>query len=135
MKAHHNKRNSIAYSFVLELLFPIEPIVKPMFGCHALYVGEKIVLITRNKPQHPEDNGVWVALAAEYLDEFKKEFPSLRSVQLLGNKKTLWQNLPGDAPDFEESISLICELIRKGDNRIGKIPKPKPKKKKSTRPR
>ncbi|MBX2968844.1 MAG: hypothetical protein KF803_05710 [Cyclobacteriaceae bacterium] len=132
-KASTDKRNPVAFSFVLELLFPIEPIVKPMFGCHAFYVGEKIMLITRNKPQHAEDNGVWVALTAEHLNEFKKEFPSLRSVQLLGNKETLWQNLPAHAPDFEESISRICEFIRKGDNRIGKIPKPK--KKKTTRPR
>ncbi|MBX2965064.1 MAG: hypothetical protein KF845_02880 [Cyclobacteriaceae bacterium] len=127
------KRNPIAFSFVLELLLPIEPVIKPMFGCHALYVGEKIVLITRNKPQHPEDNGVWVCLHAEHLTEIKKEFPSLRSVQLLGSKETRWQNLSPDAADFEESISKICELIRKGDQRIGKIPTPK--KKKTTPPR
>jgi hypothetical protein len=33
-----------------------------------------------------------------------------------------------EAPDFEESVSTICHLILKGDNRIGKIPKPKKKK-------
>lgn len=127
-KASNNKRNPIAFNFILELLFPIEPVVKPMFGCHAFYVGEKIMLITRNKPQHPEDNGIWVALTADHLAGFKKEFPSLRTVQLLGNKETLWQNLPAGAPDFEESISRICELIRKGDTRIGKIPKARKKK-------
>jgi hypothetical protein len=27
--------------------------------------------------------------------------------------------------DFEESVSRICELIRKGDQRIGTLPKKK----------
>lgn len=104
-----------------------------MFGCHAFYVGEKIVLITRKKDQHQPDNGVWVTLHPDHVTTIKSEFPSLRSVQLLGNKETLWQNLPADAADFEESVGRICELIRKGDSRIGKIPKAR--KKKTTQPR
>jgi hypothetical protein len=132
-KTSEHKRNPIAFNFILEWLFPIEPVIKPMFGCHAFYVGEKIVLITRKKDQHENDNGVWVALHPDHITAIKSEFPSLRSVQLLGNKETLWQNLPADAADFEESLNRICELIRKGDSRIGKIPKTR--KKKIIRPR
>lgn len=101
-----------------------------MFGCHAIYQNEKIVLITRNKEEHKHDNGVWLATTQEHHASLKRDFPSMRSIQLLGNKETAWQNLPADADDFEESVLKACDLIRKGDIRIGKIPKPKNKKKK-----
>lgn len=102
-----------------------------MFGCHAVYHNEKIVLITRCKAEHPNDNGVWLATTPEHHASLKLEFPSLRSIGLLGNGETAWQNLPADADDFEESVLKACALICKGDKRIGKIPKAKKKKKSS----
>lgn len=125
------RKKSIAFSFVLDELDSLHPIVKPMFGCHALYVGEKIVLITREKPDHPEDNGVWLATTTEHHTSLRKEFPSMRRIFLLGNGETSWQNLPVEADDFEESALKACVLIRKGDPRIGKIPKPRKRKKRS----
>jgi len=53
----------------------------------------------------------------------------MRSIRLLGTVETVWQNIPVDEDDFEELVLKACELIRKGDARIGKIPKPKKKKK------
>jgi hypothetical protein len=35
-----------------------------------------------------------------------------------------------DADDFESSVMRACELVLHGDLRIGKVPKPKKKKKK-----
>ena len=98
-----------------------------MFGCHALYVGEKIILILRERKDHTEDNGVWIATSSEHHASLKKEFPSLRSIQVLGEKETEWQNISAGADDFESSVIRICELIKKGDKRIGKIPKRKKK--------
>ncbi len=100
-----------------------------MFGCHAIYHGEKIVLITRNKPEHAYDNGVWLATTPEHHDSLKSEFPSLRSINLFGSKETAWQNIPAEADDFEEAVLKACALICKGDKRIGKIPKAKKRKK------
>jgi hypothetical protein len=127
------KKREMAFEFVVEQLMPIEPVVRPMFGCHAVYHGEKIVLITRSKSEHSGDNGVWVATVPEHHASLKKQFPSLRSIRLLGTAETAWQNIPAEADDFEESVLRICELILKGDPRIGKIPKAR--KKKSSRPR
>ncbi|HEY3430596.1 MAG TPA: hypothetical protein VGK39_07970 [Cyclobacteriaceae bacterium] len=130
------KGTSIPFLFVLENLFSLNPMVKPMFGCHAVYVGEKIMLIMRNKSDnHDFDNGIWISTKSEHHETLKKIFPSMRSIQVLGNGATNWQNLPLDADDFEESANQICELILKNDPRIGNVPKARKSKKKVTKKR
>jgi len=94
-----------------------------MFGCLAVYLGDKIVLILRDKATFTADNGVWLATASEHHESLRPEFPNMRSVKLLGKKVTEWQNLPLDSPDFEEAALRACELIAGGDPRIGKVPK------------
>lgn len=122
-------KSKIPFEFVLEELDRIQPRVKPMFGCYAIYVGEKLVLILRNRKDHPDDNGVWMAALHEHHASLKKEFPCMRSVRLLGSTESVWQNIPVDEDDFEELVLKACRLILKSDVRIGKIPKPKKKKK------
>lgn len=120
---------TIPFDFVLEQLFSLQPHVRPMFGCQAIYVGEKIMLILRNKPgEHEDDNGIWVSMKAEHHTTLKKIFPSMRSIQVLGNGATNWQILPVDADDFEESAMKVCDLILKSDARIGNVPKARKKK-------
>lgn len=124
------KLNPVAFDFVLEHLHPLDPIVKPMFGCHALYVENKIVLILRKRDTDKDDNGVWIATGRNYHQSLKKEFPSLRSIGVLGSGESNWQMIPEDADDFEESAIKACDLILKRDERIGKVPKQKSKRKK-----
>jgi hypothetical protein len=93
-----------------------------MFGCLAVYLGEKIVLILRDKPDHSADNGVWLATTRDHHESLREDFPGMRSIQLLGERITSWQVLPADAADFEEAAMHACELIRARDPRIGKIP-------------
>jgi hypothetical protein len=99
-----------------------------MFGCHAIYLGEKIVLILRNKEKAKHDNGVWLATTEEHHVSLKEIFPSMRSIRILGGKTSTWQNLPAEADDFEESVITACEMVLKNDPRIGKIPKGKNRK-------
>jgi len=120
-------KSKIPFEFVLEELDRIHPRVKPMFGCYAIYAGEKLVLILRQRNDHIDDNGVWLAAHHEYHAGLKKEFPCMRSVRLLGSSETVWQNIPADEDDFEELVLKACRLILKGDVRIGKIPKQKKK--------
>ena len=118
------KSRSIPFEFVLDELFELDPIVKPFFGAWGVYVEEKIVLILRQKEKHPEDNGVWLATDHQHYESLLKEFPSMRSIGFLGSgQPTRWQLLPEDTDDFEESVNKACELIVKGDLRIGHIPK------------
>jgi hypothetical protein len=118
---------AIPFDFVLEKLFGLEPVVKPMFGCHAIYVKDKIVLVVRKKSEASFDNGVWIATSREHHESLRNEFPSLRSISIFGSEETGWQNIPEDASDFEESAMHACELILKNDQRIGKVPKKKRK--------
>jgi hypothetical protein len=93
-----------------------------MFGCLAIYVKDKIVLILRDKPTNTADNGVWLATTQEHHQSLRHEFPNMRSIQVLGKPVTGWQVLPVDAPDFESTALRACELVLAGDPRIGKIP-------------
>jgi hypothetical protein len=122
------KINSIPFNFVLENLFSTEPIVRPMFGCHAVYVRGKIVLVLRDKKDHTLDNGIWIATKVEHHASLQLELPSMRSIHFLGKAPTNWQNLPADSIDFEESALHVCALILKNDSRVGTIPKPQKRK-------
>jgi hypothetical protein len=122
------KPSSVAFNFVIEQLHQLQPQIKPMFGCHALYVENKIVLMLRKKENNTDDNGVWIATTPEHHQDLKKLFPSLRSIRLFGPKESGWQILPEDADDFEESAMRVCDLIVRRDPRIGKIPKARKKK-------
>uniref|UniRef100_Q02A52 TfoX N-terminal domain-containing protein n=1 Tax=Solibacter usitatus (strain Ellin6076) TaxID=234267 RepID=Q02A52_SOLUE len=124
-------RKRIPHEFVLEALTGLSPRTNPMFGCLAVYVGEKIVLILRDRKT--ADDGVWLATTPEHHESLRREFPNMRSIQVFGEKVTGWQVLPVDAPDFEESALLACELITARDPRIGKVPGArKPAKKRRT---
>jgi hypothetical protein len=93
-----------------------------MFGCLAVYVQNKIVLILRDKRDPTVDNGVWLATTKEHHQSLRREFPNMRSIRVLGMKVTGWQVLPVDAQDFEEAALRACELVLAGDPRIGKVP-------------
>ncbi len=120
------EKKSVPFSFAIENLYSLEPVVKSMFGAFAIYVGIKIVLILRNKDD--EDSGVWIATMQEHHASLKKEFSSMRTIKLFGSGISNWQILPLDADSFETDVNRVCELILKGDGRIGTIPKPKKKK-------
>ncbi len=116
-------RKKIPYEFVLDALAGLLPWTRPMFGCTAVYVEDKIVLVLREKPGPSPDNGVWLATTLEHHDSLRREFPNMRSIEVLGKKVTGWQVLPADAPDFEEAAMHSCELVLARDPRIGKVPK------------
>jgi len=116
------RRKKIPHEFVLDALSALTPFTRPMFGCLAVYVGDKIVLILRDKQTDTQDNGVWLATTEDHHASLRREFPNMRSIAVLGKKVTGWQLLPAGAPDFEESALRACELVHSGDPRIGKVP-------------
>jgi hypothetical protein len=116
------REKPVPHGFVLDALASLDPTTRPMFGCLAVYVEDKIVLILRDKPGPAPDNGVWIATTPEHHGSLLVEFPSMCSITVLGSGVTGWQNLPVSAPDFEEAALHACALIRAGDARIGKIP-------------
>jgi len=117
-------KKNIPFDFVFDHLMPLDVSVKPTFGMWAIYAGEKILLILRQRQERPDENGVWVATTREHHKSLKSDLPSLRSIFAYhgSEKDTEWQLLPVDADDFEASVGKVCELIKNGDERIGKIP-------------
>ena len=120
-------KRPVPFPFVLELLASREPVIRPMFGCYALYDAGRLVLILRKKPTHPSMNGVWVATKKEHHASLKKMLPALRSIPLLGKGVTQWQMVGEEEEEFESSVMTLCRLVLGRDPRIGTIPKPKAK--------
>jgi hypothetical protein len=127
------KKKPIAFAFVVEALeqpdSPLPMTIRPMFGCHAVYIGDKIVLILRERTDHQKDNGIWIATTLEHHKALKKDFPTLRSIEIFGPGPTGWQVLPSKDEAFEEDALKLVRLVLKEDLRIGKIPKKKKSKK------
>jgi hypothetical protein len=115
-------RKVVPHEFVLDALAPLSPQTRPMFGCLAIYVGDKIVLILRDKPGNTADNGVWLATTEDHHASLRHDFPNMRSIEVFGKDVTGWQVLPVDAPDFEETAMRACEMVAARDPRIGKVP-------------
>jgi hypothetical protein len=114
------------HGFVLETLMPMSPEVRRMFSGFAVYVGDLLICMLRDSPKSPQDNGVWLVLSegTNPADRgLRREFPSLRSIELLGNKIGHWLLIPSDGPEFEAEAMHACELLLRRDSRIGRIPK------------
>lgn len=113
------------HAFVLEALAPMDPEVRRMFSGFAVYLGDRIVCMLREHAKSPRDNGVWLVLS-ETTDpadpSLRREFPSIRSIGLLGDKIRHWLLLPSDSPDFEAEALHACDLLLKSDRRLGRIP-------------
>lgn len=116
------RRKTTPYEFVLDAIASLAPTTRPMFGCLAVYVREKIVLILRDKHDGTCDDGVWLMTTVEHHESLRRDFPNMRSIAVFGKEVTGWQVLPADASDFEESAMRACDLIVAGDPRIGKVP-------------
>jgi len=116
------QRKPVPHEFVLDAIAPLSPMTRPMFGCLAIYVQDKIVLILRDKREQTADNGVWLATTEEHHQSLRREFPNMRSIRVLGKKVTGWQVLPADTTDFEQAAQHACDLVLAGDPRIGKVP-------------
>jgi hypothetical protein len=113
----------VPHEFVLDEIASLAPVTRPIFGCLAVYVEDKIVLILRDKRTSRADNGLWLATTAEHHESLRREFPRMRSIRVFGKAPTQWQLLPTDDPDFETAAMRACKLILARDCRIGKVPK------------
>jgi hypothetical protein len=61
------------HEFVLEAVSPLSARTNPMFGCLAVCVGEKIVLMLRDKREGTADNGIWLPTTAEHHQSLRRE--------------------------------------------------------------
>lgn len=114
------------YPFLLEALAPLHPEVRRMFSGFAVYIGDKIVCMLRDHLKSPQDNGVWLVLSENTAPgdrSLRRDFPSIRKIELLGGAIGHWLLIPSDGPDFESEAQRMCELLLRNDGRLGRIPK------------
>lgn len=121
MKNTVSLKKQSPFPFVLEELASLRPTVKSLFGCTHIYRDDKLLFSLRNSVRHPSTNGVWVYTTAEHLDSLAREFPQLPRRQLWRSGKNGWVVLASRLEDFEEYAFKACELVLKGDRRIGRI--------------
>jgi len=114
------------HSFVVDALMPLNPEVRRMFSGFAVYLGDRIVCMLRDHAKSPRDNGVWLVLSdgPNPADPaLRREFPSIRKIELLRNKIGHWLLIPSDSPSFEKEALHACDLLLRHDPRLGRVPK------------
>ena len=110
----------VPYDFVLRYLYPVRPKIRKMLGGYALFHGGKILLLLRETESHPEFNGVFVATQPQYFEVLGKEiYASNMDVDIDGYPHT-YLFLSEDLDEFDAVVKKACELIKAGDERIGK---------------
>ena len=114
---------AVPHRFVLDALESLHPTTRAMFGALAVYVGDKIVALLRERQDDPGANGVWLASASKDSQALKAVFPNARPVHIMGKDIRGWILLCSASESFEENATHACELIAKGDTRFGRVPK------------
>jgi hypothetical protein len=97
----------------------------PGFSGFGVYLGDLLVCTLREHDKSPQDNGLWLVLseATDPADpELRREFPSIRSIELLNKKITHWLLIPSDSPHFETDALHARDLLLRHDSRLGRIP-------------
>jgi len=110
----------VPFDFVLRYLYPVRPDIKKMLGCYGLFVNKKLLLLLRDRENQPEFNGIFVATKPEFFDMLQNEIHiSQMNFDIDGATHT-WIFLSEDLADFDEKVKKTCDLIKAGDERIGK---------------
>jgi hypothetical protein len=121
MNNSYSLKRLVPFPFVLDELLSIRPIIKTMFGFTYVYLDEKLLISLRDSVNQPGSNGIWVYTTTEHLESLAREFPQLPRRQLWRSGKNAWVVLASRLENFEEHAFTVCELILKGDQRIGRI--------------
>ncbi len=114
-------RNQVPFSFVLEELVSLRPTIKRMFGFTYVYLDDKLLFSLRDSLKRPGSNGMWLYTTAEHLESLGSEFPQLSKRYLWRSGKNAWVILASKLEGFEEYAFKACDLILRGDQRIGKV--------------
>ena len=86
-------RKPAPYAFVLDALSELPIETRSMFGCLAVYLGDKIVLMLREKQKQLEDNGVWLATTKNHHRLSAVSFRTCVLSSSSGKEVTGWQVL------------------------------------------
>ena len=121
LAAPHQRQSP--FQFVLDELLPVRPAVRRMFGFTYVYLDERLLLSLRDSAKQPPYNGVWLYTEAEHIESLRGEFPELPRRCFWRSKQSGsgWVILAAGLEDFEECAYRACELILRGDRRVGRV--------------
>lgn len=110
----------VPYDFVIREIYPVKTEIRKLMGAYGLFVNKQLMLFLRDSEKYPEFNGVFVATIPEFFDELQQEIYTSKMEFDLDGSKNCWIFISEDLPDFEQKVAKACELIKQGDERIGK---------------
>jgi hypothetical protein len=121
MKSAQSSKSAVPFPFVLDELESLRPTVKKVFGFTHVYLGEKLLFSLRDATRQRGTNGMWLYTTTDHADSLAAEFPDLPRRQIWRSGKKAWVVLASRLGDFEENAFRACELILRGDQRIGRL--------------
>jgi hypothetical protein len=121
MKSAQSSKSAVPFPFVLDELESLRPTVKKVFGFTHVYLGEKLLFSLRDATRQRGTNGMWLYTTTDHADSLAAEFPELPRRQVWRSGKKAWVVIASRLGDFEENAFRACELILRGDQRIGRL--------------
>lgn len=110
----------IPYSFVLQALYPLRPTVQKMLGAYGVYLENKLIMFLRDRENQPEFNGIFIATQPQYFLELQQQIHASKMKFDLDGSADSWLFISEDLDDFKDKVIKACEMIKNGDERIGK---------------
>ena len=98
----------------------MRPRIVKMLGGYALYVEKKMILFLRDRNTQLEFNGVFVATQPEHFSALQREIHTSKMDFDFDGSHNSWIFISEDLDAFEEKVKKACEMIKSGDERIGK---------------
>ena len=123
MRSDARAKKQTPFQFVLDELAAVRPTVRRAFGLTYVYLGERLLLSLRRSDDRPRFNGVWLYTEAAHVESLRGEFASLPRRCFWKSKKSGagWVIIAAELEDFEECAFKACEMILRGDRRIGRV--------------
>jgi hypothetical protein len=113
-------KKPMPFDFLLDYL-PASVVIKPAIGMFYIYFEGKIVFIFRKVGKNPQHNGIWIANRRENHASLKTDLPAVTDFDFDDEVfEPNWLQLQDGHDDFEDAAIALCELVSRGDKRIGK---------------
>lgn len=116
-----SQRRPIPFPFIIDELESLRPTVRNVFGFTHVYLEDKLLFSLRDAPTRAGSNGMWLYTTTEHADSLAQEFADLPRRQIWRSGKKAWIVLASRLGNFEEYALKACELILRGDQRIGRL--------------
>lgn len=128
----YSRQKSLPFPFIIDELESLRPTIRNIFGFTHVYLEDRLLFSLRDAPTQCGSNGMWLYTTTDQVDSLGAEFTDLPRRQLWRSGKKAWVVLASRLENFEENAFRACELILRGDQRIGRLSRRIPHQKRSS---